>query len=52
LLWLVSVPFLGTARLRNPIEPFVVLLAAAAIVSLLDRRRSAQPDRAGKVRVG
>lgn len=38
-LWLVSVPFLGTARLRNPIEPFIVLIAAAAIVSLLDRRR-------------
>jgi hypothetical protein len=38
-LWLVSVPFLGTARLRNPIEPFIVLLAAAAMVSLDDRRR-------------
>jgi 4-amino-4-deoxy-L-arabinose transferase-like glycosyltransferase len=39
LLWFSSVPFLGTARLREPIEPFVILLAAAAIVTVLDRRR-------------
>jgi 4-amino-4-deoxy-L-arabinose transferase-like glycosyltransferase len=37
-LWFVSVPFLGTARLRDPIEPFVILLAAAAIAAALDRR--------------
>ena len=38
LLWFSSVPFLGTARLREPIEPFLILLAAAAVVTLLDRR--------------
>jgi 4-amino-4-deoxy-L-arabinose transferase-like glycosyltransferase len=46
-LWLVTVPFLGTARLRNPIEPFVVLLAAAGSVAIGDRlrRRSVRAER-------
>jgi hypothetical protein len=38
LLWLVTVPFLGTERLREPIEPFLIMLAAAGIVALLERR--------------
>jgi hypothetical protein len=37
LLWLGSVPFLGTARLRDPIEPFLILLAAVAVVTVIDR---------------
>lgn len=46
LLWAVTVPVLGHARLRAPIEPFVVLLAAVAVAALFDRfaarrRRSA-----------
>lgn len=46
LLWGVTVPVLGHARLRAPIEPFVVLLAAVAVAALVDRfearrRRSA-----------
>jgi 4-amino-4-deoxy-L-arabinose transferase-like glycosyltransferase len=38
---LVTVPSLGTARYRAPIEPFVLLLAAAAPMAWLDRRSPA-----------
>jgi hypothetical protein len=38
LFWAVTVPFLGTPRLRAPIDPFVVLAAAVGIVALVDRR--------------
>lgn len=34
-LWLVTVPFLGNARLRVPVEPFAVLLGAIAIEAAL-----------------
>jgi peptidoglycan/LPS O-acetylase OafA/YrhL len=33
-LWAITAPFLGTSRLRAPIDPFVVLAAAAGLVSL------------------
>jgi hypothetical protein len=37
-LLLVTVPLLGEARLRLPLEPFVVLLAAVAIGAVMDRK--------------
>jgi 4-amino-4-deoxy-L-arabinose transferase-like glycosyltransferase len=37
---LVTIPTLGTARYRAPIEPFLVLLAAAAIAHGLERRKA------------
>jgi hypothetical protein len=40
LLWLVTIPVLGTTRLRAPIEPFIVLLAACAVVAVADMRRT------------
>jgi 4-amino-4-deoxy-L-arabinose transferase-like glycosyltransferase len=40
----VTVPTLGTARYRAPIEPFLVLLATLAIVALLDRWRRQDHD--------
>lgn len=40
LLVAVTVPTLGTSRYRVPIEPFLLLLAALAIVRVADRARS------------
>jgi 4-amino-4-deoxy-L-arabinose transferase-like glycosyltransferase len=37
LLLVVTVPFLGNARLRAPIDPFFILAAALAVVTLVDR---------------
>jgi 4-amino-4-deoxy-L-arabinose transferase-like glycosyltransferase len=39
LFWATTVIALGTFRYRAPIEPFVVLLAAAAVCALVDRVR-------------
>jgi len=49
-LWAVTVPFLGTSRLRAPLDPFVVLAAAIALVTLVDRmqaRRTSAPPAGG-----
>lgn len=43
LLWLVTIPVLGNSRLRSGIEPFVVLLAALAIATLVSRRDARSP---------
>lgn len=42
LLWLISVPFLGTARIRSPIDPFLLILAAIAIVGGVDRFKASR----------
>jgi hypothetical protein len=43
----VTVPTLGTSRYRAPIEPFVVLLAASAVVSGIDRFTASRRSPAG-----
>jgi peptidoglycan/LPS O-acetylase OafA/YrhL len=53
LLWLGTTLFLGNARLRAPIEPFIVLAAAPALVPLatavVDRVRRVTAARAARV---
>lgn len=43
LFWLITAPFLGSTRIRTPIDPFIVICAALGVVAVLDRLVARQP---------